>query len=201
MNDQQTEQAARILHNWNRAYCATIGDPPTQPWDQITEHQRESHQDAKRFVLQNPQASPEDIHQEWTNAMIKEGWTLGPVKNEELKTHPNLVPYRELPAAQRSRTPSYAPQWSSSKKRPKRPEAKWTTATEGKRASPRSPKAPLQTPKRGTAPSPPSSRGWLTPPPRASNLKDSHLTVSPAYSEIPLQGRNLVPPVCFIRKL
>lgn len=103
MNAQQIEQAARILHNWNRAYCATIGDPPDQLWEQMPEHQRESRQSAIRFVLENPQASPEDIHQEWTRSRTEEGWTLGTVRNEDLKTHPNLVPYGELPTAQRTK--------------------------------------------------------------------------------------------------
>ena len=101
MNNQQIEHAARILHNWNRAYYITTGNPPAQPWEQIPQPQREGHQDAIRFVLQNPQASPEHIHQEWTNARIKEGWTLGLVKDDKLKTHPNLVNYHELPASQR----------------------------------------------------------------------------------------------------
>ena len=103
MNTQQIEQAAQILHNWNRAYCTTIGNPPDQPWEQISDHDRENRQKAIRFLLQHPQASPEDVHHEWARDRTEQGWTLGAVRNEDLKTHPNLVPYGELPAAQRTK--------------------------------------------------------------------------------------------------
>lgn len=101
MNEQQIEQAAQLLHDWNRAYCTAIGDPANMPWEQAPQHQRESGRDAIRFVLHNPRVSPEEMHQEWINARTKQGWTQGAVKNEDLKTHPNLVPYEELPESQR----------------------------------------------------------------------------------------------------
>ena len=39
----------------------------------------------------------ENVHDVWAETRIKEGWTLGAERNDELKTTPCLVPYNELP--------------------------------------------------------------------------------------------------------
>ena len=33
----------------------------------------------------------------WSETRIRQGWTYGEQRNDELKTHPCLVPYEELP--------------------------------------------------------------------------------------------------------
>ncbi len=38
-----------------------------------------------------------NVHEVWAETRIKQGWTLGPERNDELKTHPCLIPYEELP--------------------------------------------------------------------------------------------------------
>lgn len=38
-----------------------------------------------------------NVHEVWAKERMDEGWTLGPVRNDELKQHPCLVPYEELP--------------------------------------------------------------------------------------------------------
>lgn len=38
-----------------------------------------------------------NIHEVWAKQRIEQGWKYGPVRNDALKTHPNLVPYEELP--------------------------------------------------------------------------------------------------------
>ena len=38
-----------------------------------------------------------DVHEVWAETRIKQGWTYGKERNDELKTHPCLVPYEELP--------------------------------------------------------------------------------------------------------
>ena len=103
MNNQLTEDAARLLHNWTRAYCMVIGDPPNDPWTTAPEQQKQSARDAINFVLQNPEVSSEEMHQEWMRARKEAGWVHGPVKNEDLKTHPNLVPYDDLPPSQQTK--------------------------------------------------------------------------------------------------
>ena len=93
-------QAAQMAHELNRAYCATIGDPVAPCWDEATPAQRDRVILGVRFALQNPQATPDMMHQNWMKTHLDTGWTYGPVKDEGLKTHPCLVKYHQLPAPQ-----------------------------------------------------------------------------------------------------
>lgn len=38
-----------------------------------------------------------NVHEVWAEARISQGWTYGEQRNDELKTHPCLVPYEDLP--------------------------------------------------------------------------------------------------------
>ena len=38
-----------------------------------------------------------NVHEVWAETRIKQGWTYGEQRNDELKTHPCLVPYEDLP--------------------------------------------------------------------------------------------------------
>lgn len=37
-----------------------------------------------------------NVHEVWAGTRIKQGWTYGPERNDELKTHPCLIPYEGL---------------------------------------------------------------------------------------------------------
>ena len=37
------------------------------------------------------------VHEVWSETRIQQGWTYGEQRNDELKTHPCLVPYEDLP--------------------------------------------------------------------------------------------------------
>ncbi|WP_121663758.1 RyR domain-containing protein [Metabacillus litoralis] len=38
----------------------------------------------------------ENIHEVWASQRIQEGWTYGEYRDDQKKTHPNLVPYENL---------------------------------------------------------------------------------------------------------
>lgn len=38
-----------------------------------------------------------NVHEVWAETRISQGWRYGEHRNDELKTHPCLVPYEELP--------------------------------------------------------------------------------------------------------
>ncbi len=38
----------------------------------------------------------ENTHEVWAKGRMAEGWTYGEKKDDDLKTHPSLVPYEEL---------------------------------------------------------------------------------------------------------
>lgn len=43
----------------------------------------------------------ENAHELWAQQRIKDGWTLGPKRDDAKKKHPCLVPYAELPESEK----------------------------------------------------------------------------------------------------
>jgi hypothetical protein len=94
------EHIAYVAHNINRAYCEAIGDPVPPHWEDADRSIKESAIHGVLFTLRY-NATPEMQHDAWMKTRIEQGWKYGPVKDEEKKEHPNLVPYGELSQAAR----------------------------------------------------------------------------------------------------
>lgn len=47
------------------------------------------------------EAIAENAHDIWARARMDEGWTYGPVRNDDLKQHPDLIPYAKLPDSEK----------------------------------------------------------------------------------------------------
>lgn len=48
------------------------------------------------------EAMAHNVHEVWAESRIKQGWTYGPERNDQLKHHPCLVPYEELPEVEKA---------------------------------------------------------------------------------------------------
>ena len=48
------------------------------------------------------EAIAENAHEVWAAARKAEGWTYGPVRNDALKHHPDLIPYSALPDSEKA---------------------------------------------------------------------------------------------------
>ena len=48
------------------------------------------------------EAIAENAHEVWAAARKAEGWTYGPVRNDTLKQHPDLIPYSALPDSEKA---------------------------------------------------------------------------------------------------
>lgn len=42
-----------------------------------------------------------NVHEVWAETRFKQGWTYGEQRNDKLKTHPCLIPYEDLPEAEK----------------------------------------------------------------------------------------------------
>lgn len=94
-----SEDIARVCHEANRGIQAIAGDPaPSPEWDQAPTWQRESAIGGVRQALAGD--DPQRLHESWCAAKRAEGWVYGPVKDAAAKTHPCLMPYAALPAAE-----------------------------------------------------------------------------------------------------
>lgn len=93
---------AKICHEVNRAFCASIGDTSQKPWEEAPQWQRDSTFDQVAAHIRG-ELSPEQSHEQWSSNKLASGWTYGPVKDETKKEHPCLVPYSDLPQEQKTK--------------------------------------------------------------------------------------------------
>lgn len=107
ISELDIEAMAFVCHETIRAYCSVIGERPQPPWHLAPEWQRESTAEGIRFAIANPDAPNSAQHEAWMAEKIKDGWTYGPERDEERKTHPCLVPWNQLPILQRLKDPLF----------------------------------------------------------------------------------------------
>ena len=60
-----------------------------------------SDQKLPEELLELTERIAENAHDFWALGRIREGWTHGPTRDDSLKTHPDLVPYDELPEGEK----------------------------------------------------------------------------------------------------
>lgn len=94
---------AQVAHELNQAYCQSIGDNSQPNWADAAEWQKSSAINGVNFHIENPDATPANIHESWLKQKTEEGWKYGAEKNPETKEHPCFVPYDQLPASQKAK--------------------------------------------------------------------------------------------------
>jgi hypothetical protein len=99
------EAAARAAHEVNRAYCIALGDGSQPPWDEAPHWQKQSARSGVVLALSG--ATPAESHQSRLSEKERDGWVYGPVKDPTIKQHPCMVPYDQLPEAQRAKDTLY----------------------------------------------------------------------------------------------
>jgi hypothetical protein len=94
---------AIAIHQANKAYCEALGDFSQVDYCHAPANIRDSACDGIRYALENPEVTPEQMHENWCQFKLNDGWRYGEIKDANLKTHPCLVPYDKLPEAQRKK--------------------------------------------------------------------------------------------------
>lgn len=95
------ENAARVAHEANRAYCECLGDTSQVPWTEAPEWQKESARDGVRKIAADAPVAAEEMHANWVYHKLAAGWTYGEAKDPDKKQHPNMVAFRDLPITER----------------------------------------------------------------------------------------------------
>ena len=54
-----------------------------------------------REVMELAELMAQNVHEVWAQTRIEQGWTYGATRNDELKQHPCIVPYDELPESEK----------------------------------------------------------------------------------------------------
>lgn len=97
------EIIAAICHDANASLRLSLGESSSAPWAEAPENERVSALKGVDFIANNPQAGPDASHLSWLKEKEATGWKYGPEKNPDLKEHPCMVPYDQLPAAQQAK--------------------------------------------------------------------------------------------------
>ncbi len=99
--EKQVLKIAQICHEANRAVCVTNDDLSQPSWDEAPDWQKTSAINGVLFHIAHPHANPRDSHDNWMAEKLRAGWTYGPTKDANAKTHPCLLPYSQLPMSER----------------------------------------------------------------------------------------------------
>lgn len=92
---------ARICHEAHLALRIGLNDSATDVhWDALPQERRDLVADEVRRIREGQ--SLETVHAAWVNWMLERGWTPGE-RNVIARTHPNLVPYAELPVGEQAK--------------------------------------------------------------------------------------------------
>jgi len=88
---------ADVRHIGWVAYQIAVGQKYNE---EINNDQLESLLNGIEYLEENPECTPEENHNNWMKEKIRQGWVYGDVKDFELKTHPDLIPFDELPVVE-----------------------------------------------------------------------------------------------------
>jgi hypothetical protein len=97
MNDALIRQIAHICHEANRAWCEENADFSQPVWSDAPIWQIDSAIAGVKFHLANPNAGDDASHNSWMAHKLADGWKWGPNKDPDLKLHPCIVPFTQLP--------------------------------------------------------------------------------------------------------
>ena len=97
------QEIASVCHEANRELCNALRDDSQQSWMASPEWQRASAIAGVQFCLDNPKAPASANHNAWLKLKKAEGWVYGGVKDPVKKTHPCMVPYKDLPKEQQAK--------------------------------------------------------------------------------------------------
>ncbi|WP_167141297.1 RyR domain-containing protein [Pseudomonas sp. OTU750018] len=97
------ESIAKVAHQINLAYCASLGDTSQPAWADAPDWQKQSAMAGVDMHLANPDATPEQSHESWLAQKVADGWVYGDVKDADAKTHPCCLPFAELSPEQKAK--------------------------------------------------------------------------------------------------
>jgi hypothetical protein len=96
MQRYEVDACGRHAHEGHRTYRELMGDNSHKPWEGLSDEEKAPVRLAVIGIVEGDDDA-ERSHNRWVNNLRAEGWEQGPRKDRELKTHPNLTGWDELP--------------------------------------------------------------------------------------------------------
>lgn len=100
-----TERRAKFVYDGARLAAIAAGAPIIpEPWDEREDDFRVQFVEViARQCGEQRSHSPEELHGSWMQAYFTMGWSYGPERDTEARTHPDLVPYADLGQLERDK--------------------------------------------------------------------------------------------------
>lgn len=93
--------AAEMANEVVRVYARTLCDYTYVDWKYLEQPQKDLRIRGVIDIVENPNQTAEEAHNKWLFEKKKDGWVYAPKRNHEMKKHPYIVEYSELPKEQR----------------------------------------------------------------------------------------------------
>ena len=97
MSIQRAKEVAREAYEVNRIFCSVMGDGTRPEWENISEENRNQFVTEVLEISAFPDMTFEKYCEDRFCAMGRSGWKHGPIENAEIKEHPYMLPYAQLP--------------------------------------------------------------------------------------------------------
>lgn len=90
-------QIARLAYAALSIYQAIRKARKEKSWDELGEAVQKEFIEFIKPIIKKPYVSPEILHSNWMDDLLKNGWKWGEKKDEKAKTHPSLISWANLP--------------------------------------------------------------------------------------------------------
>ena len=94
---EQIYEATRIEAEWSNRRIVP------EPWNERDDAFRKQFVDIVAQYMKGKIPTPREAHISWMEKYFEMGWVYGPVRDTSKKTHPDLVPYDDLPQDERDK--------------------------------------------------------------------------------------------------
>lgn len=95
-----SSKIAECIHGATRVLGRPNGDI-ILAWNDLPDIDRNLAIKAVDELMINPQSKTyEELHDLWWELKIQDGWVFGEFHSHELKTHPCMIPYQDLPKSE-----------------------------------------------------------------------------------------------------
>ena len=98
---EKIEKIARTAHDAIRGWRLANGQDGIPEWADAPDWMVSATKESVIAVLQDPDMAASTQHEQWMAGKLRDGWTLGAVKDPDAKTHPLLIPFDQLPEVER----------------------------------------------------------------------------------------------------
>lgn len=95
---------AHAVEDSKSLYKEYVGEPLSPPFEEMPDDYRKKIVASVVAIWQNPDMSPQDMHNVWMKRQLSSGWKHGGTYDEKSKTSPALVPFHDLNELQKNLT-------------------------------------------------------------------------------------------------